>query len=528
MKPKPTLQDFIHAARNEKPVVSFDESASRLQADLAADRQARRASRRKRSRFMFWWTDTAQATPRLIAGGFQTLGRRLGEKVTPALSGLVVRPPFASGMITGVAATIVLGMLLTNPTHDTSYQASHGTRRETSYNGSSSTERAVSSRPPQANIFSPKPSLTFSPKSPLTSSLAAPPQVPSPANNLAVNRTESHSQAIAAHTSEQTPHRPIVPVQDSVRSVGGEDETKPTTLSANVEKSVEKSADKNVDKTSEPVPEPLTKPFVLPSSDAASLTNPFSLEYRVAARTATQTTARTEATAGATFAAAALQAMNIGAYYALDEHHSIGLEAGLQPFSSLSSFSSAVANPLLPSLTTNGTPTLTTINTGVPANVPPTDAFIMPTPFGITAAPTLTTRSQNQPPPAFSAIQPESLRSTNGQLNSSNTVQQAPWFAAAYQYSADAFSVAGIDVKPLARLSLGGGAAGALGRMLLGIQYAPSAMLRFLLAAEGTALASAVENSVQNSAQNLVQNSAQSGFQIRSQAGVTLGVGIKF
>jgi hypothetical protein len=110
----------------------------------------------------------------------------------------------------------------------------------------------------------------------------------------------------------------------------------------------------------------------------------------------------------------------------------------------------------------------------------------------------------------------------------------APWFAAAYQYNHDVVRLGGVAVQPLARISLGGGGAGAVGRVLAGISLFPEERFTVLLAAEGAALGAVATSSQTPTSQpntpNLPnqQSSPQQAFTISSQTGVTLGIVVKF
>jgi hypothetical protein len=157
-------------------------------------------------------------------------------------------------------------------------------------------------------------------------------------------------------------------------------------------------------------------------------------------------------------------------YYALSEQHSIGLEGGNEPF--------------LVSVQVNSTG-----NRGFTGVAADTNTNIA----GITGSPST---------PRFDANANREYR-----RSSSNRT----WFGVAYQFNADIIDVFG-GVQPLARITLGGGELGAVGRTLIGAKFLPKERFSIMLAGEGAAVASQL----------------QSVWNLTPRLGITLGLSVKF
>ncbi len=205
-----------------------------------------------------------------------------------------------------------------------------------------------------------------------------------------------------------------------------------------------------------------------------------SLEARLAARTDIASSSPTssvalappasqQADASPTNTSTPLQNIALGVYYALSPQHSIGLEGGNEPF--------------LVSVPVN---TTNRAFTGTPGN---TDTGIATVP-DVNAIPRGTQNSRT-----------EYRQSTTNRT----------WFGAAYQFNADVIDIFG-GVQPLARITLGGGELGAVGRTLLGAKFLPKERFSIMLAGEGAAVASQLQGS----------------WNLTPRLGVTLGLSVKF
>lgn len=199
-----------------------------------------------------------------------------------------------------------------------------------------------------------------------------------------------------------------------------------------------------------------------------------SLEARLAARTDIASSpipasASQQADASPINTSTPLQNIALGVYYALSPQHSIGLEGGNEPF--------------LVSVQVN---TTNRGFTGTPGQMG----------TGIAAVP-------NGTNPAHDT---QNLRTEYRQSTTNRT-----WFGAAYQFNADVIDIFG-GVQPLARITLGGGELGAVGRTLIGAKFLPKERFSIMLAGEGAAVASQL----------------QSVWNLTPRLGVTLGLSVKF
>jgi hypothetical protein len=154
-------------------------------------------------------------------------------------------------------------------------------------------------------------------------------------------------------------------------------------------------------------------------------------------------------------------------YYSLSEHHTVGIEGGNEPFLTAVRFNS-----------NNGLTAAADSGRGITASLQP----------GSTTNPAVKAPDQYR------------------QSSSNRT-----WFGAAYQYNAEVWDVFG-GVQPLARITLGGGELGAVGRTLVGARFMAKEQFSILFAGEGAAVASQLQGS----------------WNLTPRLGVTLGLSFKF
>lgn len=178
-------------------------------------------------------------------------------------------------------------------------------------------------------------------------------------------------------------------------------------------------------------------------------------------------------------AASPLQNIAIGVMYALDNHQSIGIEGGTEPFLSV-----------IPATGFAG---------GRPQTTMPPDITTTSTPSSMPS----TTRTQQNNEMLLAQRTP-TLEARN-----------RAWFGAAYQYTLPMIEVLG-GVQPLARVTLGGGEIGVVSRALLGARFLPENQVSVLLAGEGAGIAR----------QNAL--SPTSAWDFVPRLGMTLGLSVKF
>jgi hypothetical protein len=527
---KPTLNDYLDNARNDAPVVSFEESSRRL----------REAERRKKRRGVWWW--------------FSGFAMPLRYAVSHALSqmvGIVASRPFMGGSLAGAAAMLlmvwlwqrgVVGVMPDENSRPTKQQSGSQVLQNTqsTQNSQNSHERASARAVgTSSSAFSSAQSSASSSASARVSSLAS--LLASSPNNyarlLASTTTTPEAKSLAeragsspishaalpssslatefSHSSTSAlPNAAAEPMkQESVPHKSVPDESVPQDLGT---PTASKKARSVVFRSDAPMNASLAAdsghatgtPLVPPLLSEPSR---FSIEFRLAARANSDTLAGN---------GTALQNASFGVFYRLSEHHSIGIEGGTQPLAlSVRSFAqsaTAISNDMNRMNQQQGGTGAT--NQQMPQPPP------QPTPGMVMGIGIQTSRADTMPPVAPAA---------NPSLS---TVERttAPWFAAAYQYNHDVVRLGGVAVQPLARISLGGGGAGAVGRVLAGISLFPEERFTVLLAAEGAALGAVATSSQTPTSQpntpNLPnqQSSPQQAFTISSQTGVTLGIVVKF
>jgi hypothetical protein len=194
------------------------------------------------------------------------------------------------------------------------------------------------------------------------------------------------------------------------------------------------------------------------SQDAENFWSRLSVEARISARADVRPNALEQG------ALSPLHNLSFAALYALSERHAFGVEGGNEPFA-LASFTAVATDEEL----TFGTSSLTMQGT------------------------TQTTEPRQ------------------GERRFERTLANRAWAGASYQYSAEALDILG-GVQPCARLTLGGGELGGVGRALVGARFLPKERFSFLLAGEGAAVVSSLEGA----------------WEFTPRLGVTFGVSVKF
>lgn len=261
-----------------------------------------------------------------------------------------------------------------------------------------------------------------------------------------------------------------------------------TPSTANNTKSVEQNSNKSAQEYTTPSSDAALD-RVLPSEEqgaAQGFWQRVSLEARIAARTDIGTQTGNVASSSQTFfsanqdqrpfsqnntASTPLQNVALGMYYAVNEHHTVGIEGGTEPF-----FTAQMQQVTQAPDMQGGNNSLVGI-TSMPSGSAPSNSLT-------------TNRTQTVP-----------VRSASNRT----------WFGAAYQYNAEAWDVLG-GVQPLARITIGGGELGAVGRTLVGAKFLSRERFSFVLAGEGAAVASQLLGT----------------WNLTPRLGVTLGLSVKF
>jgi hypothetical protein len=456
MKTKPTLEDYLHTARNDSPALSFEEAARRV----------READRRKRRGFWLWLRSSLAAP--LI--GWNVSGRI-----------------FWSGALAGAAAVGLVLMMLPRGANINNEMPSQ-TASRAALRATSPVLAETPVVPPHTNASTfqhrIKPSSLLAFTTPQRrdgegASANTPPYSMQPAGksdaayttNISVMADSNAASAADIPTTSTQAAPPLLAWMWRVERDSTPVAKVPSILSIANNKSA--SASSTLSSTlSNTSSRALAVSDTTQASPALLFTpkSRFSVEYRVAARTGF------DATSGGT----PFQNMALGVFYRLSEHHSIGLEGGTQPFA----LGYRAAAPTFSTLTTfPSMDTNTTRTAGIQLSNPNT--------------PTGTNTKQEMPAEAQSGI--------------------LPWVAGAYQYSHDVTEFLGVGVQPLARASLGGGAAGGLGRFMAGVQFLPEGSFTFLLAAEAAVLG-----------RTTTDQTLANRFLLSSQTGITMGVSVKF
>lgn len=451
------LDDLVHAARNEAPVVSFEETARQLKA-LAE----------KRRKPLWMWLADAWAFPLRKLRGVQMPDRTwFAQPLTFVqeiiANGIVAKIiPTNGSAIRGFAGVCAVALIIsTFPSLiQDSYFAgfagrySSGTvqKHRSSNDVPLTTDKTKNGRGLQATMR------INSSSAEGQSSLQTPPQ--SVAAALASDFSRGSEAMLQQGLSSQAPENsPTTAVRQEEPSVNGI--VPPPSKTPSVLYRTPESASARGSSTMASAAQTERVPQM---SEEPTFWQRVSLEARMAARTdlasplpasilpATEKQAQTP-----------LQNIAMGMYFALTEHHTVGIEGGNEPFLTAVRFTSF-------------------------ATIADTDRGNVNT----SLLPGLTT--------------PTVKRDEYRQGSTNRT-----WFGAAYQYNADMWDVLG-GVQPLARLTLGGGEMGAVGRTLVGARFMAKEHFSLMLAGEGAAVASQL----------------QGAWNLTPRLGVTLGLSVKF
>ncbi|MCS6807368.1 MAG: hypothetical protein RML40_01295 [Bacteroidota bacterium] len=171
----------------------------------------------------------------------------------------------------------------------------------------------------------------------------------------------------------------------------------------------------------------------------------------------------------------------VGLYYALDQHHGIGIEGGTDPF--------LIAQ--IQNLNSHSIPSDAEPNTMRAAAVPSSSSASMVQGSSVSSNSSVLRETQDAP-----------VRRV-----ASNRV----WAGIVYQYGADEIDMLG-GVRPLLRLTIGGGELGAVGRTMLGARFLAREQYSVIVAGEAAVVASSVLGV----------------WNVVPRLGLSLGVGIKF
>jgi hypothetical protein len=493
-RPKPTLADYLHAARNEAPIVSWEESAERLAADI------RLLERKKRRGAWWWWTEGLALTA-------EAIGKRL---ITLPIALQQPAPRF------GVLMAMLLVAVIALPTLQTPHMQQQSGTANSSSNVNSSIESLPAYNHSQQAIHQPKTHVFTQPSAPrhtdspqditteqqYQSALAF--STPSISTFSGNKIGREHAVTVAPDTSTlstlstSSASAPADAAVDATPSVVLAS-LNPKKALAETQSSIQHSSTLHSSALSAQSLEShmndkteVTKREK--ESEQGHWVSRLSVEYRLAART----------DMGGAFGGTPLQNMALGAFYAIDNHHAVGIEGGTQPFfagyRATSAISGAVAAQTFNYVGTTINAARTALSSPVASSI-----SLLPPSMGDNQVSTTTSRFTTPP---TSTASPEFTEPQSA---------SATWFAAAYQYSAESFNMAGLECIPLARISLGGSANGGLGRALLGLQVAPSPRMRMLIGLEGTAIGG-----------RMLSRTLVEQFQFSSQAGVTVGLSVKF
>lgn len=424
------LDDLVHAARNEAPVVSFEESARQIAA-LA----------QKRRKPLWMWLADAWAFP---LRKFQAL---------TGVDWLSGQRTFAHGFAGACVVALVLAVFpsLIRDTHFAEkYQATPLTIQTSGNTTQTSEMQSVrSTHVTTPNRIHKAYSESFAYASQINVAAAS------------ADTTSSSSASSSAEASgAQAPEYSIATALRQQKSREGGFAQPPSQMPSILHQSPEQSSTLAAERTP-------ALPSALPQEP--TFWQHISLEARMSARTDLASSLpssllpNTESQANTP-----LQNLALGMYYALSEHHTVGIEGGNEPFMTAVRFNSN---------------------------------------NGFTAAATDSSRGNTTSLLPSSTTNPTVKAPDQYRQSSSNRT----WFGAAYQYNAEVWDVFG-GVQPLARITLGGGELGAVGRTLVGARFMAKEQFSILFAGEGAAVASQLQGS----------------WNLTPRLGVTLGLSFKF
>lgn len=440
------LDELVQAIRTEAPVISFDEAKERI-ASLAEKR---------RKPFWFWLTDVWAFPIRRLQALLPMLAPP--EKMYAQRYGALIH-----GFAGAVAALLVVGVF---PTliHDMqrSYTRAQPTNISAALTGSASTpERHI------ANVTQKKQHL----------SKAVQPSAMQP-NIVQPSGVQQHPESIVeTRLVEQIASSGITlttlssPEDKASNTLGDEQPTinvwtaQAKIFAAKSPSILERRSDYSSTRISPQNQWSLTDSSLAPEQ---TFWQRLSFEARMAARSDLNAEMATPVnTPRIANNSTPLQNLAMGMYYALSEHHSVGIEGGNEPFLTAVQFNSAAV---------------------VSTNTDSVRASLIGGPAG--TGPSSTTTKANE-------------------------YRQSPtnrtWIGAAYQYNADTFDIFG-GLQPLVRITFGGGELGAVGRTLLRARFLSKERLSILLAGEGAAIGSQIQGS----------------WNLTPRLGITLGLSVKF
>ncbi len=439
------LDDLVHAARNEAPVVSFEESARQIAA-LA----------QKRRKPLWTWLADAWAFPLRT---FQVL---------TGVDWLSGQRTFAHGFVGVCVVALVLGVFpsLIRDTHFAEKYFAEKYFAE-KYQATPLAMQTSGNTPQAARVQSVRGTHVSTPMSTSSRIHKAHSEsfaYASQTNVVAANADTTSSSSILSSAEAPVAQAPEYSLATALRQQKSRESgfsQPPSQTSSILRQNPEHTSTLAAEHTAEHTAELPQEP---------TFWQHISLEARMSARTDLASSLPSSLLpATESQASTPLQNLALGMYYALSEHHTVGIEGGNEPFMTAVRFNSN--NGFTAAATDSGRGNTTSL-----------------LPSGSTTNPAVKAPDQYR------------------QSSSNRT-----WFGAAYQYNAEVWDVFG-GVQPLARITLGGGELGAVGRTLVGARFMAKEQFSILFAGEGAAVASQLQGS----------------WNLTPRLGVTLGLSFKF
>lgn len=457
-----SLEELLRAAREETPVVSFTETSEQIE-------RLEASAQRKKRIIPAWLWERAFAFPLAVKHRFHELTDGFSENIAT-----IFYNPVLTRLVNGTAFLFVLFVVFPALIHDTQF-ASLSQRIASEVSPAQAMEKFADNprfgtansvrRSYHANNFN------------ITSKTAqhlAPETIAATTDTSTNTNTSVHTTIVANSTSEVAQNLAPSESQNSVLVRSSEAVSSNTFLTKS-------TSDKNT--TNNIIPE---------AAQELTFWQRISVEARVATRTEFQSSqAQSLQTQDAkafaarqqfsSEAASPLQNIALGVMYKLDEHHSIGVEGGTEPF-------------------------LSSIRVNSFAGIGGTEGMTNP--------------SQRNDSVRISLVVPDKPTITGGGNQPSasditSTTKNRVWFGAAYQYTLPIVEVLG-GIQPLARLTLGGGEIGVVSRAIVGARFLPQNQVSVLLAGEGAGIARQNETLPNNA------------WEFLPRLGMTLGLSVKF
>lgn len=438
------LDDLVHAARNEAPVVSFEETARQLKA-LAE----------KRRKPLWMWLADAWAFPLRKLRGSQMPDRTWFAQPLTLVQEIIANGTVVRGFAGVCAVAFVLSAfpsLIQDAYFAERYAFSTSPKHQSSNDATLTVARAKNER----RLHATKRTNTTSAEGQAPVQTSSQPVVAVLNSDVAIAAETISQQDLSSQAHENGTATVLLQQEPSGNGAITPPAKTPSILYRTPESaSAQGSSALASAAQTERVPQ---------MSEEPTLWQRVSLEARMAAR-ADLASPLPSSILPATDAPVQtpLQNIALGMYFALTEHHTVGIEGGNEPFLTAVRFNST--------FTTAATDTGSVSTSILPSGTTPT-------------------------------VQRDEYR--QGSTNRT-------WFGAAYQYNADVWDVLG-GVQPLARLTLGGGEMGAVGRTLVGARFMAKEHFSLMLAGEGAAVASQLQGS----------------WNLTPRLGVTLGLSVKF